>query len=291
MIRTMVQRTTARLERSGSVGELIGRHRRLDPAQVPPALSGGPYQCLRTDVGDLWMSVEDEVIRPFIQRTGTWEPEEGELLRRLIQPGCRFLDIGANVGYFSLLASRAARGVEIDAVEPVPVNLELLRFNLWSNGVDATVWPLALDDSNRAVGMSVAPTNWGDSRAQKVQAGEETAFDLVVAAARADDVFDGRGFDVIKIDTQGWEIDILTGMRHVLTRSPRVTVVSEFMPSALRARDLEPVDVLRQFRSLGLDVRVQVASRVADIGDGEIMQICDTAGETGQVNLVLSGLG
>ena len=138
--------------------ERLGDSRRPDPADVPPALEGGEFQRLRSDVGDVWMSADDGVIRPFLAARGCWEPEEGNLLRSLIRPGCRFLDIGANVGYFSLLASRSAPRVTIDAVEPLPVNLQLLRFNLWANGVDAQVWPLALTGGDRAVSISVAPT-------------------------------------------------------------------------------------------------------------------------------------
>jgi FkbM family methyltransferase len=257
-------------------------------ARVPAALQGGPYQRLETDVGTVWMSVEDGVIRPFIHKNGTWEQEEGHLLRSLMRPGCRFLDVGANVGYFSLFAARHAPGGTIDCVEPLPSNLDLLRFNLWANDVDATVWPLALTGGDREVSMSVAPTNFGDARTSGISAEAGDVYDLVVPAAPADELFAGRGFDLIKIDVQGFEIDVLTGMTGVLHRSPGLQVVSEFWPGGLRQRGLDPHDVLRQYRALGFAIRVHVQDRLSELRDDEIVRLCDTGGENGQVNLLLT---
>ena len=53
------------------------------------------------------MSRQDQVMRPFMQKAGSWEPEEGPLLHSILRPGERFLDIGANVGYFSVLLAKA----------------------------------------------------------------------------------------------------------------------------------------------------------------------------------------
>ena len=90
----------------------------IDPGAIPPALTGGEFQLVASDVGDLWISRQDEVMRPYLARKGTWEAAEGRLLRTYIKPGCRFLDVGANIGYFSLLAARSASGVVVDAVQP-----------------------------------------------------------------------------------------------------------------------------------------------------------------------------
>src|SRR4051794_5764752 len=162
---------TARLSgvRAQLSNSFSARPRRgVSPDDVPPVLEGGEFECLHTDVGVLWMPAQDEVMRPYIRRTGTWEPTEGELLRSLIRPGCRFLDVGANVGYFSLLAASAAPDVVIDAVEPHPLTTKALRFNLWTNAVRATVWPLALDTGRRGLSLDTAPTNLGDTRTSAV---------------------------------------------------------------------------------------------------------------------------
>src|SRR5271156_1673924 len=67
-------------------------------APAPPPLEWDEFEAVDVDAGRFWMSRRDEVMRPFMSKAGTWEPEEGRLLCSLIRPGERFLDIGANVG-------------------------------------------------------------------------------------------------------------------------------------------------------------------------------------------------
>lgn len=279
-VRPLIERTANRW---------LATSNRLDVGAAPPAaLVGGPFQRLATDVGTVWMSAGDRVIRPFIHKNGVWEREEGNLLRSLMRPGCRFLDIGANVGYFSLFAARHAPGGTIDSVEPLPSNVDVLRFNLWTNDVAARVWPLALTAGDREVSMSVAPTNFGDARTSGISAEADDLFDLVVPAAPGDELFAGRSFDLVKIDVQGFEVEVLTGLAATVHRSPGLQVVSEFWPGGLRERGLDPGDVLRQYRELGFVIRVHVQDRVEARRDAEIVRLCDGAGPNGQVNLLLA---
>lgn len=263
----------------------------VTPAEIPAALTGRGFVCLDTDAGRLWMPADDEVMRPYLARTGSWEPEEGALLLDLAQPGCRFLDIGANVGYFSLLIAAKVAGATIDCVEPHPGNLDVLRFNLWANGVAARVWPVALDDQHRSLTMSVAATNYGDARVGTVDAGDETVADLVVPATAGRDLFRGRVFDLIKIDVQGWELDVITGLTPVLAASPEVAIVAEFWPEALRQRGQSPVSTLHRYRELGLDFVVQVAGNLRRLDVEETVRTADTGGPDGQVNLLLRHRG
>jgi FkbM family methyltransferase len=266
---------------------LVGRAPTIDPGDIPPALEGS-FECLDTDVGLLWMSTDDEVMRPFIRSRGTWEPEEGRLLRTLMRPGCRFLDVGANVGYFTLMAARAVPDAVIDAVEPHPDNVAALRMNLWANRVKSTVWPLALDARTGTVSLTTAPTNLGDTRSEEVRPGEDLVHGLVVPSARADDLFPGRAFDVVKIDVQGFELEVLTGMQGIVANSPGVRMVVEFWPTAIRERGADPLSVLAHYRDMGFDLCGNVNDRLDRLSDAELLQLCDGAGRNGQVNLLLT---
>ena len=77
------------------------------PVLPPPVRDGGPFERIETDLGPLWMQTSDEVMRPYLLRRKAWEESTGALLRRLLRPGARFLDVGANVGYFSLFVAPA----------------------------------------------------------------------------------------------------------------------------------------------------------------------------------------
>ena len=256
---------------------------------VPDPLTGDEFEMVLVDAGRLWISRRDEVMRPYMTRAGTWEPEEGSVLRSLVRPGCRFLDIGANVGYFSCLVHGMAPGVTVDAVEPDPTNVRALRFNLWVNGVNATVWPLALDDSERALHLSGNPNNLGDLRSGRVDQGVVAGDSgWIVPAGRGDDLFAGRVFDVVKLDVQGWELEILLGLDGVLRGSPAVRIVVEFWPGALRERGRDPAEVLNRYVEMGYGLRTVLHGDPADIPLDEIMRVCDSGGSDGQVNLLLS---
>lgn len=107
------------------------------PSVPPPLHDGGPFELIPTDFGPFWMQTADEVMRPYLLRRGRWADSAAELLRRILPPGARFLDVGANVGYFSVFVHLLARNIQIDAVEPHPVLHSLLEANLWGNGVSA----------------------------------------------------------------------------------------------------------------------------------------------------------
>jgi FkbM family methyltransferase len=256
--------------------------------EVPPAAQGD-FDRVTSDVGDLWFPRSESVMRPFLARHGTWEPEEGQLLRRLIRPNCRFLDVGANVGYFSLLAARAAVGVSIVAVEPLPSNIALLRVNLWCNRVEAEVLPLALTNGDRLVTLSTSVENPGDTRA--TAAGNLDSSDLLVPGIAGDELFENQIFDVIKIDVQGFEPDVLSGMTATIARSAGVVIVSEFWPAALVERHVDPMSVLDRYRRMGLSISVQVAEQLSVMSDAQIVDTCMNAGPYGQVNLILRHAG
>lgn len=274
-------------------------------AVVPEPLPADRYEPVKVDVGTLWIETADQVMRPFMQEFGTWEPEEGELLRRLIRHGCRFLDVGANIGYFSLLAFRAGAGT-IDSVEPDPGNVRALRFNAWVNGVPANVWPLALDDHDRSLRLTSNATNRGDLRTERVSPGPASTTakrtsgkrsgsgdravkpeGWLVPATSGREIFAGRSFDVVKIDVQGWEFEVLLGLEPVLRDSANVKVVTEFWPTAIRAQQRVPQDILANYRAMGYAVRASVAGELRMMSDSSIVSVCDSAGENGQVNLLL----
>jgi FkbM family methyltransferase len=250
----------------------------------PPPLDRSAYEEVATQLGPLWFDRRDEVMRPYVKRRHAWEESEGSLLRLLIKPGTRFLDVGANIGYFSVLAAQAASHVSVDAVEPHPESAAALRWNLSINRVSATVHQVALDERRRRLVLDVAPTNTGDARVSDRQPQPGA---IQVDAVPADVLFAGRSFDVVKIDVQGWEPEVIRGMRQIIRRSRDIVIVAEFWPAALRDRGVEPGTVLQMYRALDLDVVAQVDSTLRRLNDDQITGICDDAGPYGQVNLLL----
>ena len=67
-------------------------------------------------------------------------------------------------------------------------------------------------------------------------------------AASGDDLFAGKSFDLVKIDTQGWEFEILLGLDGTLRRSTGARIIAEFHPGILRDRGREPLEILARYR-------------------------------------------
>ncbi len=254
------------------------------PRPAPPRpYVGEELVCLLTEAGQLWIPASDNVMRPILEETGAWEPEEAALLAEFHRPGLRFLDVGANVGYFSLLVAQHCPGAQIHAFEPHPLTSQVLALNAWGSGANITTHALALSDGDRVLALSTAETNLGDTRSRA-----ETSGSMLAPAAPLDEVLPAAVFDLVKIDVQGFETEVVAGMAGMIGRSPQVTIVAEFWPSALRERDLDPLAVLASYRELGLTTQVQVGRDLAVHKPVDVVRICDQAGAAGQVNLVLT---
>jgi FkbM family methyltransferase len=157
---------------------------------------------------------------------GTFEPDEIEILREMLPRTDRFVDVGANIGYYTCIARHMNKPVI--AFEPLEMNLMLLYANLHENGwLDTEVWPLGLADY---VGM--APLFGSDTGASLIpgwakQTNSLTAaicintFDHVVG-----DRFTGERL-LVKIDVEGFEMAVLRGGVNLFDRAVKPVVMIE----------------------------------------------------------------
>ena len=252
----------------------------MPPISALPPAAQGDYQLVETDEGSFWMSTADEVMRNYMTKSRIWEPVETQVFKSLLTPGCRVLDIGANVGYFSIVTGRNCPSATIHAVEPHPETAKLLNLNLWHNGVTASVWPVALGATSGTVGLEAAHNNVGDTRAHSV-ASMSTA-QIVVPLIRGDDLFEGQAFDLMKLDVQGFELDVLIGFSGVIGRSPGLRVLMEYsLFDGVPSPDLKSVTALG-FRILLID---KSGLRQAPIA--ELNRVMDSLGPNDHVSVVL----
>jgi FkbM family methyltransferase len=125
-----------------------------------------------------------------------------------------FVDIGANVGLFSLfVASRAGRAARILAVEPEPGNVRRLEFNIRANpGVPITIIPEALSDETGVVAVELDRRDRGGTRIKKIDQAAAPTETIRVPSQTLLDVLAGEGVDTVdalKIDVEGLEDVIL----------------------------------------------------------------------------------
>nr|WP_240900898.1 FkbM family methyltransferase [Thioalkalivibrio sp. XN8] len=198
-----------------------------------------------------------------LYRRGMHAPEVADfLVRRLaLEPGDLVFDIGASVGWYTLLLAQIApRGVEIHAFEPDPWARGLLQENLNRNRAEGvTVVDAAV--GHRA--GEVVLHRYGGRRRRPLRPGR--AQQLPVRMIRLDDYCRGQGLarrrvGCLKIGVQGFEFHALQGARRTLARCR--TVLTEYNQAQLDEAGVHPASVL--------DLMVELGFAPAEIRHGRL---------------------
>ena len=175
--------------------------------------------------------------------------DERSFLSCHVMPGMTVVDIGANIGVYSIfLADLVGAHGRVFAFEPDPVLFEAAVTNARVNGKDevVTLHNLALGSRTGQATLHRSTYNSGDNRLSSSAAHKES---VPVNVVRGDDVLDGANIDLIKMDVQGWESEVLRGLEQTLRRNPALTVYFEYWPEGLRRAGeplSSPVEILRQ---------------------------------------------
>ncbi|HKP72261.1 MAG TPA: FkbM family methyltransferase [Pyrinomonadaceae bacterium] len=186
---------------------------------------------------------------------GVYEPFETELLRKLVKPGDTVLDIGANIGYYTLiLAELVGATGKVYAFEPEPTNFELLRRNVELNGYKNVVLVRkATSNKNGSLRLYLCEDNKAMHRVYESHYCGDGYVEI--EAVRLDDYFAGRDerIDFIKIDIEGAEYAALEGMQTLLRKNSRAKLVTEYTPLAIKEFGVEPQEYLRLLKDFGFE--------------------------------------
>jgi len=153
-----------------------------------------------------------------------FEKHERKLFCEAITPGCVVLDVGANVGIYTLLAAK--RGAKVLAIEADPQNVERLRHHVHLNGFDdrVTIFHMAAAAKEGTVTLFRNPSNSGGSSIFR-------GVDPVVVRSNTIDSLNLPPIDVCKMDIEGAEMMALLGMNLTLRRSPNMKMLIEYNKS------------------------------------------------------------
>lgn len=172
------------------------------------------------DSGELFfVNTRDRNITPWIIMGGTWETElEGVILDRL-GPGKTFVDIGANMGYYSVKAgTRVGPEGKVISFEPNPTTLPYLRRNMAINGFldRSVVWPAAVGSE---CGFAQLTFTAGDEAQANIHGHGAAEHSHTIGVHRLDEALaDLERIDLIKIDAEGSEAQVLAGAQALLRR-------------------------------------------------------------------------
>lgn len=199
------------------------------PRTVDININGVPPFRLAAD------NVSDHVVYPYMARHGLWEPLQTELITRLVRPHQTVVDVGAHVGYHTILLSKlvGAEGV-VYAFEPAPDNHDLLIGNVQLNNAhNVRTYRLALVDRSGEETLYLSTENSGDHRLYP-EPGDAQSRVVTDTLDRRLPTRDGR-VDFVKLDVQGAEPRTLAGMKHtVAVNRLRLACLIEFDPVRLK---------------------------------------------------------
>jgi FkbM family methyltransferase len=195
----------------------------------------------------------DRLVYLALHRAGCLGAEEAQLLRKLVEEGMQVVDIGANIGLYTLLlAQLAGNAGRVFAFEPKPNLFSMLCENCATNGaLNVTPFQCAAGDTNGRAMFQLSTFNSGDNRLGETRSNVKS---IEVEVARLDDVLPVRRVQFIKLDVQGHELAALAGMEEVIASSPDVRVLFEFWAAGLRAANTPPERLLNFFRERGFEL-------------------------------------
>lgn len=181
------------------------------------------HLCPEVSMYDLMPS---DVISGIIAFTGSYEASLSQRIAVAARRGGLLVDVGANMGYFSLLWAGVRATNRVVAIEASPRNVRLLRQNVERNGLGERVSVLAMAAGDHAGAVSFEPgpeeqTGWGGIS----NAGTATSF--TVPMVRLDEQLPDAEIELLKIDVEGADTLVLLGGAGLFQRQKVRTVFFE----------------------------------------------------------------
>jgi FkbM family methyltransferase len=219
----------------------------------------------------IYVQDDDASVGQHVKRDA-YEPHITALFRDRLRPGMHVLDIGANIGYYTMLsASLVGPTGSVTAIEPNPNSAKLLEASRRANSFDnVTVHQVA---AGRALGLLVLHGSYGNVMTSA--APDEAAAlmnSTTVPSFRVDDLIPrNKNIDFLKIDVEGAEYNALLGASELIKRC-HPTIVSEFSPSTMPG--ISGVDGRGYLRFL-----LEFGYQISVIEGGGTLQACGTEPE------------
>lgn len=201
----------------------------------------------------IFIDSKDTGIAPFLLMGKPFAPDEIALLKKILKPGMVFVDIGANIGYFSLIASKLIGETgKVFSFEPDPDNFFLLEKNIKANNYKniIAVKKAVADKIGKAKLYLDKENLCGHSLVSK----EGNKF-VETETITLDEFFrNNKKIDVIKIDVEGFEPVALEGMKEIIKSNDNLILITEFYPNALKRAGYSPEKYKDDLINLGFNL-------------------------------------
>jgi len=156
-----------------------------------------------------------------------YEPYESELFLSRLNADSVLIDVGANIGYYTMLAASKIRSGKIYAFEPNRRNFHILQMNMILNDIrNVELFQMAVSDTTGTAQLYLSEDNFGDHQLYQTTGRAST----IVETITLDQFASSRNIrpDVLKIDTQGFDYNVLNGGTNLITSLEFLELFAEF---------------------------------------------------------------
>ena len=208
---------------------------------------GPKFIIYETSVGKYYCNLLEHMnVGHFFLKDGHYEPYVTQLMLEYTREPGDVLDIGANIGYFSILCSKRTGG-KVYSIEPEPTNYSLLQQNINLNQSQNVIsFNVAANNSSGEISFYVNSKNKGDHRCSQLD--KNLSKIIKVEGKRIDQVLTKEEFNrvrVIKIDVQGYEKKVCEGMEDYLRNAKDLKIISEFVVDLMVEAGDAPIQYLQ----------------------------------------------
>jgi len=183
-----------------------------------------------------------------------YEPYETQLILRQTKKGNTIIDVGANIGYYTvLLADKVGKTGKVYAFEPDIINFEILKKNIEANNLKN------VELINAAVGSKVgklklhkSKENLGDHKLYKTPLGYAASpldEGKTVKIVKLDEYLKDKKVDLMKIDTQGWEPEVIEGAKNIIAKN-KPTMFLEYSPASYKIAKLDGQKMMKNLSKI-----------------------------------------
>lgn len=184
-----------------------------------------------------------------------FEPFETEVIKEKIKEGDVVLDIGAHIGYYTLIFAKiVGKKGKVFAFEPSPDNFSLLKKNVEINGYkNVELIQKAVSNKTGKAKLYLCEDNSGDNRIYDSHDGRRF---VEIETIRLDDYFKNYTglINFIKMDTQGAEGKAIKGMTNLIKKNKNIKIVTEFWPFGLKKFGTNPKNYLMLLKNFGFSL-------------------------------------
>ena len=186
------------------------------------------------------------------------ESFETEIYKKYLKSGHAVLDIGANIGFYTLIAASAVGpNGKVIAFEPSKQNVEMIEKSIAENSMtNVRVANVAISDESGLGELYLSPYYQSEHSLFEYHyssgvhnKGEKTTVKLVTIDNFLEQNYNSFDVDFIKMDIEGAESRALCGMKQTMTENKHLTMIAEFWPQGFSNAEKNPQDFLEMLNS------------------------------------------